>query len=87
MASYLRWTAKLQSLPPVPHLHNSVLFRVFLGFGDVGMDGDSERGRIQRVVDAGKLCNVGCDIRDHWNCSGWIYGVAYSACFEGPNYD
>lgn len=87
MAGNMRWTTKLQGVPPIPYLHDTFLLRMLRSLGDVGMDGDSERGRIQRVVDAGKLCDVGSHIWDYWDCAGWIYGMAHSACVEGTDDD
>lgn len=42
LAGDLRWATQLQGFPPVPDIHDTILLRMFWGFGHVGMEGDFE---------------------------------------------
>ncbi len=42
LAGYLCGTAKLQGLPPLPHIYNVVLLRLLRGLGHLGLQGDIE---------------------------------------------
>lgn len=42
LAGYLCGTAKLQSLPPLPHIYNVVLLRLLRSLGDLGLQGDTK---------------------------------------------
>lgn len=82
VAGYMRWIAQLQGISAIPYIYDRILLRLFRSVRDLGMEGDIERGRIHRELDAGQLCDAGRHIRHHWLGFGGIYGMAHPACFE-----
>ena len=51
------------------------------------MEGDTERWRIHRELDAGQLCDVDRHIRYHWLGFGRIHRVAHSTRVERADHD
>lgn len=87
VAGNLRGITKLQNVSAVFDLHNLLLLRLFRSICCLGLEGNIERGRVYRLVDANQLCDVGSHFGHNWTRVSRLHGLAHHSCVERPNHD
>lgn len=76
LASYLRGNEELQALSAFPDLHYHILLAVLWGHRDLAMEGNYERWRVRRNINADQRCPALYDIRNHWAGPDWLHWMA-----------